>query len=442
MMNLSSLSKGVLLSCLTAVLCVVVALMNMGKESGLLSLLSALAALTAVSALFFMLKVRRVLKHITETAALQASGDLEARTLVGMDHGELKDLLASVNYSTDKMDSFIREMVASTHALSANKYYRRVVTRGLQGSFLVYAKQVNHAISKVQDRICDFSGQTDAFEMLTKTATDTLSSAGHNMSQNAQQMEQSADLTLQRASAVTVASEETSANVQTVSAAVEELSASAAEIGNQVKFTADVTKTAVQEVEAGETKISSLSAAAETIGEVVELISSIAEQTHLLALNATIEAARAGETGKGFAVVAGEVKELASQTSDAIGQISGQIEAIQSATAETVVSFKQVAESISKIESVTDSISLSAKQQAEATTEIAQNIAEAYSGTRLVASNVADVSTYANETENAAESVIGSAVEMNQQIASLSSAVNEYISELRNGPLSNSEMRT
>ncbi len=59
-----------------------------------------------------------------------------------------------------------------------------------------------------------------------------------------------------------------------------------------------------------------------------------------------------------------------------------------------------------------------------------------------MASNVADVSTYANETENAAEHVIGSAVEMNQQIASLSSAVTEYITELRNGPLSNSEMRT
>ncbi len=442
MMNLSSLSKSVFLSCLTAVICVGIALLGMGEESSLLSILSGLAGVAALLSLFFVLKVRRVLKHVTEIATLQASGDLEARTLVGMDHGELKDLLASVNYSTDKTDSFIREMVASTHALSANKYYRRVVTRGLQGSFLVYATQVNEAIAKVQNRICDFSGQTDAFEQLTRNATDLLSSSGQNMSDNAQQMEQSADLTLQRASAVTVASEETSANVQTVSAAVEELSASAAEIGNQVKFTADVTRTAVQEVEAGETKISSLSAAAETIGDVVELISSIAEQTHLLALNATIEAARAGETGKGFAVVAGEVKDLAGQTSDAIGQISGQIEAIQSATAETVVSFKQVAESISKIESVTDSISLSARQQAEATTEIAQNIAEAYSGTRLVASNVADVSTYANETENAAEHVIGSAVEMNQQIASLSSAVTEYITELRNGPLSNSEMRT
>ncbi|SDQ20232.1 methyl-accepting chemotaxis protein [Pseudovibrio sp. Tun.PSC04-5.I4] len=385
-----------------------------------------------------LLKVRRVILHVTETAKKQADGDLEARTLVGMDGGELKELLSSVNYSVDKTDSFIREMVASTYALSVNRYYRRVVTRGLQGSFLVYANQVNSAISKVQNRISEFSGQTDAFEAVTMRVTKNLSNAGQSMSNNAHQMEQTADLTLQRASAVTVASEETSANVQTVSAAVEELSASSHEIGNQVRMSAQVTSAAVHEVEAGETKISSLSAAAETIGEVVALISSIAEQTHLLALNATIEAARAGDSGKGFAVVAGEVKLLAAQTSDAIGQISGQIDAIQSATAETVTSFQQVAQSISKIESVTEAISISAEQQAAATSEIAHNISEAYSGTRLVASNVSDVSTFANETETAAENVMGSAHSMNEQIASLSSAVNEYISELRNGPLSNS----
>ncbi|GHB43224.1 chemotaxis protein [Pseudovibrio japonicus] len=441
MMNLSSLSKSIWLNCLSAAACLFIAVLGIAGDNSLIQILSGLAVLFAMSALFFLFKVRAVLKHVTDTAVSQARGNLEARTLVGLDKGELKDLLANVNYATDKMDSFMREMVASTHALSTNKYYRRIVTRGLQGSFLVYASQVNSATAKVQECISEFSGQTDAFERLTKTATQTLSGAGENMSGNAQQMGQSADLTLERASAVTVASEETSANVQTVSAAVEELSASANEIGNQVSFTAEVTKAAVQEVRAGETKISSLSAAAETIGDVVELISTIAEQTHLLALNATIEAARAGEMGKGFAVVAGEVKDLAGQTSNAIGQISGQIEAIQTATAETVTSFGQVAESISKIESVTDAISLSARQQTEATSEIAQNIAEAYTGTQLVASNVADVSTYANETETAAESVIGSTVEMNQQIASLSTAVAQYITNLRNGPLAMSEIR-
>ena len=77
--------------------------------------------------------------------------------------------------------------------------------------------------------------------------------------------------------------------------------------------------------------IVSLADASTQIGKVIDIITSIAQQTDLLALNATIEAARAGEAGKGFAVVANEMKELAKQTAAATDEIRNKIEAIQSA---------------------------------------------------------------------------------------------------------------
>src|ERR1035437_24650 len=82
--------------------------------------------------------------------------------------------------------------------------------------------------------------------------------------------------------------------------------------------------------------------AASRIGDVVELINTIAGQTNLLALNATIEAARAGEAGRGFAVVASEVKALAEQTAKATGEIGQQITGIQSATQDSVNAIKEI----------------------------------------------------------------------------------------------------
>ena len=135
---------------------------------------------------------------------------------------------------------------------------------------------------------------------------------------------------------VAAASEEASTNVQSVASATEELSSSVNEISRQVQESARMANEAVDQARHTNDRVSELSKAAARIGDVVELINTIAGQTNLLALNATIEAARAGEAGRGFAVVASEVKALAEQTAKATGEIGQQITGIQGATQESV----------------------------------------------------------------------------------------------------------
>src|SRR3546814_2490707 len=127
-------------------------------------------------------------------------------------------------------------------------------------------------------------------------------------------MSATAEETSQQSSAVAAAAEQATRNVQTVAGAAEELAASIAEIGQQVTQSNRISGRAVEQADHTNARVEGLAAAAQLIGEVVNLISDIAEQTNLLALNATIEAARAGEAGKGFAVGASEVKKPAQQT--------------------------------------------------------------------------------------------------------------------------------
>lgn len=181
---------------------------------------------------------------------------------------------------------------------------------------------------------------------------------------------------------------ETSTTVQTVASAAEELAASALEIGRQSSRSNEMTLAAISDSISCSEAVTELSAAANEIGDVVKLISSIASQTHLLALNATIEAARAGESGRGFAVVATEVKNLASQTAGATEAITSQIIAVQRATAGVASQIERISNNISGIRDLSVGISAAVEEQSAATAEIARNIGEASNAANAISETI------------------------------------------------------
>jgi methyl-accepting chemotaxis protein len=270
----------------------------------------------------------------------------------------------------------------------------------------------------------------DDFETSVGGIVDAVSSAAAEMEGAAAAMSATAGSASKRALAVSAASEQASANVNTVAAATEELSASVSEIGRQVETSARISGQAVSEAERTNLLIQGLAAAANEIGEVIDLINSIAGQTNLLALNATIEAARAGEQGRGFAIVASEVKQLANQTARATEEIQSKVTEIQRATGGAVDAIGRIAGTISRINEIATTIASAVEQQSAATREIAGNVQQAAAGTTEVSTNITGVTQAAAETGSASTRVLetagvlaGESVTLRRQVAGFLSTI-------------------
>jgi methyl-accepting chemotaxis protein len=272
---------------------------------------------------------------------------------------------------------------------------------------------------------------TREFEAMIGEIVNTVSSASTQLESSAGKLSATAERSQKLATTVASASEEASTNVQSVASATEEMASSVTEISRQVQDSARMAGEAVGQARTTTERVSELSKAATRIGDVVELINTIAGQTNLLALNATIEAARAGEAGRGFAVVASEVKALAEQTAKATGEIGTQISGIQAATQESVNAIKEISGTIEKLSEISSTIAAAVEEQGAATQEIARNVQQAAQGTQQVSSNITDVQRGATETGSASSQVLSAAQMLSGDSGRLRSEVSKFLTSVR-----------
>ncbi|MGX4773359.1 methyl-accepting chemotaxis protein [Bradyrhizobium guangdongense] len=282
-----------------------------------------------------------------------------------------------------------------------------------------------------EQRRADMKRLADGFEGAVGEIIETVSSAATELEASSNTLTQAAERGNELATAVAAASEEASANVQSVSSASEEMTSSISEISRQVQESARVADVAVGQAQRTNARVAELTKAASRIGDVVELINTIAAQTNLLALNATIEAARAGEAGKGFAVVATEVKALAEQTAKATGEISQHIGAIQTATEDSVGAIKEIGDTIARMSEVSSVIAAAVEEQGAATQEISRNIQHAAQGTSDVSANIGEVQRGASETGAASAQVHSAAQSLSQESTRLKSEVARFLDSVR-----------
>ena len=274
-------------------------------------------------------------------------------------------------------------------------------------------------------------GITRDFEAKIGEIVDTVSSSSIELEASAGTLTATAERAQQLATLVATASEAASTNVQSVASATEEMASSVNEISRQVQESSTIANQAVDQARKTNDRVGELAQAASRIGDVVELINTIAGQTNLLALNATIEAARAGEAGRGFAVVASEVKALAEQTATATGEISAQISGIQAATQDSVGAIREISDTIGRMSEIASTIASAVEEQGAATQEISRNVQLAAQGTMQVSSNITDVQRGASATGSASSQVFSAARSLSSDSNRLKVEVGKFLNSVR-----------
>jgi methyl-accepting chemotaxis protein len=375
-------------------------------QANRLNFILALVVVTAIfgSVLFSFFGIARPMTRLNGALGKMAAGNLDI-VIPGADRGdELGDLAKTVTVIRENAEQKARDEAEAKI-----------------GQDQAVAKQ----------RKADMIKMADDFEGAVGEIVETVSSASTELEASASTLTATAERAQELTAMVATASEEASANVQSVASATEEMASSVNEISRQVQQSARMANEAVEQARATNERVGELSKAAARIGDVVELINTIAGQTNLLALNATIEAARAGEAGRGFAVVASEVKALAEQTAKATGEISQQISGIQAATQESVSAIKEIGDTIGRMSEISSTIASAVEEQGAATQEISRNVQQAAHGTTQVSSNITDVQRGASETGSASSQVLSAAQSLSSESNRLKLEVGKFLNSVR-----------
>lgn len=384
-----------------------------------IGLYAVLTILTLVALRYFDRNVGGTLSQIAEQMSKLASGERNI-TVPGEKRGdEIGDMARSLSIfqrAGERLERLSRER--SEKAQAELEEQARL--------------QVEREEARVE-RETTLRDLADQFENTVGDVVSNVASASSQLQNTASNMAAGAQQASDRTADVATSMEEANAGATAAAAASDEFAMSIGEISRQAASSAELARKATLSAGEADATISALADSAEQVGQIVELIRTIAQRTNLLALNASIEAARGGEAGRGFAVVASEVKELAMQTSRATEQVADQIRTMQDTTGDSVMALRSIAKEVAQLESTAVSIASAVDQQSVAGNDLARSIDLAARGTEQVSGHIQEVRELSVSTGTAASQVLSSATALDQQASTLRDQVNSFLARVRAG---------
>ncbi|MEI7811999.1 MAG: methyl-accepting chemotaxis protein [Ignavibacteria bacterium] len=338
----------------------------------------------------------------------------------------------------------IQEKITGAEIVKSKKYLETEVTKLLQVidrlaagdlTITIEEHQVDDEIGKLKGQLLLMINGLSNLISQVKDAVEATASASAQISSSTEQMSAGArDQNIQATEIAGAVEEmtktilETSKNTSVASDSAKEAGDKAKEGGKVIVQTIDGMNRIADVVVRSAKTVETLGNSSNQIGEIVQVIDDIADQTNLLALNAAIEAARAGEQGRGFAVVADEVRKLAERTTKATKEIAIMIKQIQKDTSDAVESMNQgtnevengkilankagdslqeIISATEKVSDIIDQVATAAEEQFRASDEISKNIEaittitqETSTGTAQIANATGDLSRLTNRLQD------------------------------------------